>query len=117
MHLDELDLGETQRVSSGALQALASHGLLRLTCLVNSSLPSGLASLTSLQALEVRWFKDADAGAMLYFAMNTCGCRRCQVTQVASCLVRSISLLSKGPYLVVRVLWTCLHKSNSARAY
>lgn len=62
--LAELDLGETQRLSSGALQALSDHNmqLALLTGLVNAALPPGLGALLSLQALEIRWFQDADAG-------------------------------------------------------
>ena len=72
--LRELDFGEAHRISGPALHALSALSKLsRLACLVNGSLPASISSLAQLQALEIRWFADADGGTRAALApRNAC---------------------------------------------
>ena len=88
--LRELDFGENHRISGPALQALSALSCLsRLACLVNGSLPSSVSSLAQLQALEIRWFSDADGGATSaawqHAVWSPEGCRRCVQGRSLSC--------------------------------
>ena len=61
--LREIDMGEAMVLLPGALAAISSFSrLLRLTCRVQDDLPEPLTKLVSLQALQLTWDVNMDAG-------------------------------------------------------